>query len=107
MEYRHPLMVIFLTFFTFGIYYIVWIVKTKNEMNRHHAVYLLPAWSLLIPFYNLYWLWCYAKGVETVTQGKRSEGEVLLLLFFLYMFGMAILQTDFNKIYIPKQVSED
>ena len=58
------------------------------------------------PFVNLYWLWCYAKGVETVTQGKRSAIEVLLLIIFLYFFGMAIIQADFNKVYIPQRQVE-
>jgi hypothetical protein len=103
MKYRHPLMIIVLPIVTFGIYPWVWLVKTKNEMNKHYGVYIQPAWYLFIPFVNLYWLWSYAKGVETVTQGKRSAVEVLGFIILLNIFGMAIIQAEFNKVYIPQR----
>jgi uncharacterized membrane protein YozB (DUF420 family) len=98
MEYRHPMMIIFLSLVTLGIYPLVWLVKTKNEMKRHYGVFIPPAWYLIIPFVNLYWVWHYAKGVETITDGKREAMEAFYLIILFYFLGMSVLQADFNKV---------
>lgn len=97
MKNRHPIAVLFLPFFTFGIYTIVWYVKTKNEMNQRGAQ-IPTAWLLIIPFVNIYWLWLYCKGVETVTKGVQSTLVSFLLIGFLGSIGMAITQNEFNKV---------
>jgi ABC-type transport system involved in multi-copper enzyme maturation permease subunit len=96
-------MVIALSFFTFGIYPFIWLVKTKNEMNRYPGVYIYPAWYLLIPFLNLYWLWLFAKGVSTVTNRPRNTNaiEIICYILFLWCFGMAVIQSDLNKVPSP------
>jgi len=37
MQHRDPIMVFFLSLITFGIYALVWYVRTKNEMNAKGA----------------------------------------------------------------------
>lgn len=96
MKKRNPLAVLFLPFFTFGIYGLVWYVKTKDEMNAQ----IPTAWLLIIPFANIYWFWVYATGVEKVTNGAHSTLGNFLLRFFLGPIGMAITQNEFNKIAI-------
>ncbi len=53
MKNRSPIAVFLLPMFTFGIYGLVWLVKTKNEMNSLGAK-IPTAWLLIIPFVNLY-----------------------------------------------------
>jgi hypothetical protein len=95
MKNRNPIAVFFLPLVTFGIYAIIWLVKTKNEMNNQGAN-IPTAWLIIIPFVSLYWLWKYAEGVEKVTNGKQSQVLAFVLLFLLGIVGYAVIQSDFN-----------
>ncbi|MCK4352601.1 DUF4234 domain-containing protein [candidate division WOR-3 bacterium] len=95
MKRRNPFGVFFFPIITIGIYGIVWLVQTKEEMNTKGAQ-IPTAWLLIVPIANIVWLWKYAKGVEKVT-GMGAGGE-FCLLFFLGSIGMAAIQSKFNKI---------
>ncbi len=97
MKHRSPLAVFVLSFITLGIYGIVWHVKTKNEMNAMGAT-IPTAWLLIVPFANWYWLWKYCEGVEHVTGGQTSGVLAFVILFLLGIIGMAIIQSEFNKV---------
>ncbi|MFI5270841.1 MAG: DUF4234 domain-containing protein [Candidatus Saccharimonadales bacterium] len=97
MKNRSPIAVFLLTFITFGIYGIVWYVKTKGEMNKLGAD-IPTAWLLIIPIVNYYWLWKYSEGVEKVTKGKISGILSFVMLLLLSVIAIAILQNEFNKV---------
>lgn len=96
MKQRNPIAVFLLPFVTFGIYGIVWQVKTKNEMNQLGAN-IPTAWLIIVPFVNFYWLWKYSEGVEKVTNGSISAVLAFVLQALLGSIGGAILQNEFNK----------
>ncbi len=97
MEHRSPIMVFFVSLITFGIYGLVWYVKTKNEMNAKGAQ-IPTAWLIIIPIANIYWLWRYAQGVELVTSKEMSAATAFILIFLLGIIGMAIVQSKFNAV---------
>jgi hypothetical protein len=97
MKQRSPAAVFFLSLITFGIYAIVWQVKTKGELNRLGAD-IPTAWLLIVPLANLYWAWKYCTGVEQVTKGQISAVLALILMLLLSIVGLAILQSEFNKL---------
>lgn len=97
MKNRSPIAVFLLTLITFGIYGIVWYVKTKGEMNKLGAD-IPTAWLLIIPFVNYYWLWKYSEGVEKVTKGKISGILSFVMLLLLSVIAIAIIQNEFNKL---------
>lgn len=97
MKTRSPIGVLLLTLITFGIYGLVWYVKTKEEMKLKGAE-IPSAWLLIVPIANFIWLWKYAKGVEKVTGDAKSAGGTFCLLLLLGPIGMAIIQSAFNKI---------
>src|SRR4051812_14247010 len=97
MNRRSVVAVLLLSFVTFGIYYLVWEVKTKNEMKNLGAD-IPTAWLLIVPFANIWWMWKYSGGVEKVTGGKTSQAIAFILLFLLNVIGAAILQDSFNKL---------
>ncbi len=97
MQHRDPLRVFFLGIVTLGIYWLVWYVRTKNEMNAKGAQ-IPTAWLLIIPLVGDYWLWKFCKGVETVTNKGMRAGAAFLLLFCLGVIGMAIVQRSLNKV---------
>jgi len=96
MKQRSPAVVILLTIVTLGIYALVWYVMTKEELNARGAN-IPTAWILIIPFIGgPLFIWKYASGVETVT--KQSAPVTFLMLFLLGFIGMAIVQSNYNKI---------
>ncbi|MCU0607983.1 MAG: DUF4234 domain-containing protein [Candidatus Edwardsbacteria bacterium] len=96
MTKRNPIAVALLPFITFGIYSLVWMVKTKHEMVAKGAD-IPTCWLIIIPLVNLWWMWKYSEGVEKVTGGKTSGVLAFILLFFLGCIGAAIIQDSFNK----------
>ena len=99
MQHRGPVMVFFLSLITFGIYELVWFVKTKNEMNTKGAK-IPTAWLLIIPLIGYFWLWKFCEGVEVVTNKEMGAGVAFLLVFFLGIIGTAIIQDKLNKVAI-------
>ncbi|MNL33863.1 hypothetical protein D3C87_1557970 [compost metagenome] len=97
MKKRNLFAVLLLCLFTFGVYSIVWPVKTKIEMNRLGAN-IPTAWLIIIPIVNIYWLWKYSEGVEQVTNGKQSAALAFILLFLLGVIGYMVIQNEFNKL---------
>jgi len=94
---RSPIAVFFLSIITFGIYSLVWLVKTKDEMNRLGSS-IPTAWCLIIPFVNIWWMWQYSAGVEKVTGKALTQVVAFLLAWLLSIIGYAIIQDSFNKI---------
>lgn len=89
-----------LTIITFGIYGLVWMVKTKGEMVALGAD-IPSSWLLIVPFANIFYLWKWAGGVEHVTRGAQSQALVFILVWLLSVIGMAIVQSELNKIAVP------
>ena len=97
MKQRSPAAVFFLSLITFGIYAWVWEVKTKGELNRLGAD-IPTAWLIIVPLANLYWIWKYCEGVEKVSGGRISAVLALILMLLLSIVGLAIMQSEFNKL---------
>lgn len=89
-----------LTLITFGIYGLVWLVKTKGEMVAMGAD-IPSSWLLIVPIANIIYMWKWAGGVEHVTRGASSQVSTFLLISFLSVFGMAIVASQLNKIALP------
>ena len=79
---------------TFGIYSLVWYVKTKNEMNSVARTDIPTAWLLVLPIVSYFWLWKFAVGVEATSGFSRAGAFWLLLL--LGPIGAAIVQDTLN-----------
>jgi Domain of unknown function (DUF4234) len=81
---------------TFGIYGLVWQVKTKTEMNQ--AGQKVPtAWWLIVPFANIWWLWAYSVAAENFTNKGISKAAAFWLQLLLGVIGYAVVQSAFNN----------
>ena len=96
MTERNPILVFLLPVITLGIYSLIWLVKTKDEMNEQGAA-IPTAWLLIIPIAQLWFLWKYAEGVGTVTRGELGGAIAFVLLLLTGNIGMAVIQNSFNK----------
>jgi Domain of unknown function (DUF4234) len=96
MQTRSVAGVIILTIVTFGIYALIWHVKTKNEMVEQGAD-IPTAWLLIVPIANIYWYWKWCGGVDYVTGGKMNQAVAFLLSLLLGLIGMAVVQDSLNS----------
>jgi len=93
---RNILLVYILSFVTFGIYFLYWLYKTKNELNELGAN--IPSFILyFIPIANIYWLYKYTEGWAYVT--KKDNAVIYFILFLLVGIIMPYLvQRGLNQI---------
>lgn len=96
MKIRSIAAPLLLPLITFGIYALVWSVKTKNEMNRS-GTSIPTAWLLIVPIANFIWLWKYSVGVEAFTRQGLGRHAAFWLLLLLGPIGSAIVQNKFNR----------
>jgi hypothetical protein len=88
---------IILCIVTFGIYWLVWLYKTKEEMVGLGAQ--IPTFILFfIPFANVWWMWKWAAGVDHVTKEAMSDWAAFLLCLFLGWIGCAFVLAKLNEV---------
>jgi hypothetical protein len=97
MTKRSVVEVLVLSVLTVGIYYVYWLVKTKDEMVVRGAD-VPTGWLLIIPIVSIYWKWKWSQGVERVTRGRLSAPVTFLLVYLFDVIGMAIVQHTFNEL---------
>jgi len=94
---RNILLIYILGFITLGIYFLYWVVSTKEDINSLGAK-IPTAWLLIIPIANFYWAYRYCEGFSE----RVKKDDNTILWFFLYIFvGIimpAIVQSELNKI---------
>jgi uncharacterized protein DUF4234 len=100
VQQRSPIAVILLSFFTLGIYGLVWLVKTKGELVARGAD-IPTAWLLIVPLVNIWWLWKYSQGVEMVTGAQMTGVVAFILMVLLGFIGYGIIQDSYNKVAAP------
>ena len=96
MKNRNPFVVLVLAFVTFGIYGLVWLVKTKGEMVAKGAE-IPTSWLLIVPIANIWYLWKWSMGVEKVTSNGMSAAVAFLLIMLLGPIGAMVIQSKFNN----------
>lgn len=94
--------VLLLTIITFGIYGLVWLVKTNKELRANTETAPKPSmlWLLLIPIVNLVimfiYFWKYSSAVNELT--GFSKGGLFALWIFLGPVAQVITQLQLNKL---------
>jgi hypothetical protein len=96
MKRVDPILLVFLSIITFGIYALVWYVSTKHQANALGAK-IPTCWLIILPIIDFYWMWKFCEGIEYVTN-KKVEGVIsFLAIMFLSVIGMAIVQNGINN----------
>ncbi|WP_416348862.1 DUF4234 domain-containing protein [Microbacterium sp. STN6] len=94
MKRRSAAAVFFLPIITLGIYWLVWLAKTRGELKGQGAA-VPTTWLYIVPIVSFWWLWKFSAGVTRVTGGSTGASFVLLLL--LGSLGGAIVQSGMNR----------
>ena len=93
---RNVVAVYLLMFITFGIYGLVWIVKTKGEINALGGQ-IPTAWLIIVPIANIFFVWKYCEAFSIYVK-KDNNGVMWFILYVLIGIIMpAIVQTELNK----------
>jgi hypothetical protein len=90
MTKRNLLLVWLFTCLTQGLYTLFWYVKTKREMTMQ-GQNILPAWMLIIPLANWYWLWNYSQAVSKVINQKLRPITVYKILISIPILSNILL----------------
>jgi len=78
----------FLTIITFGIYYLYWTYKTKNEINSLGGT--IPTFLFaILPFFNIYFHYCYAR--EFVKHILHQEDTALIIAYWLLLLCLPVI----------------
>ncbi|MFA5794464.1 MAG: DUF4234 domain-containing protein [Candidatus Brocadiia bacterium] len=100
VKHRNVVLVYIFSIITFGIYYLYWVVSTKNEINRLGAK-IPTAWLIIVPIANIYWAYKYCEGFA---QNVKKDNNALLwfILYIIVSIVMpAIIQSELNKLAKP------
>lgn len=98
MKRRSLAAVIILPFITLGIYALYWLVKTKGELNAKGAQ-IPTAWLIIIPLVNIWWMWKYFEGADSVSNGEINGVLNFVLYFFIgLIIPMILCQLYYNKV---------
>lgn len=105
IKYRDPILVIIFSIITFGIYSLVWTVKTKNEINSLGG-HIPTAWLIIIPFVNIYFLYKYCEYFSQLV--KKDNSPILWFLLFMVIspVGMILVQIELNKLASPTVIAQ-
>ncbi|MCF0146478.1 MAG: DUF4234 domain-containing protein [Eubacterium sp.] len=101
-----PLAIIF-SIITFGIYYIYWMIRLNNAINKLSGEPEATGGGLVFLFsiitcgiYSYYWLYKMGERVDKikgVNNGSTSIGYLVLGLFKLGIVSYALMQSAVNK----------
>lgn len=81
IQQRNIFKIIILSLLTFGIYYVYWLVQTKNEL--HELDDRIPtAWLLIIPIANWYFYYTYIRAYAQYIK-KNQRATISYYLFFM------------------------
>jgi hypothetical protein len=94
---RGLFMIYFLSIITIGIYYIYWLVQTKEEMNSLGAD-IPTGWLIIIPIANIWWVWNYCEGFSKFIKKDNNEVLWFILWMIISIIIPAIVQSELNKI---------
>jgi len=94
---RNIIVVYLLGIITFGIYFLYWFAKTKDEINNNFGANIPTAILVIIPIANIYWMYRYAKAFSENV--KKDNNTILWALLFIIVgiIAPAIVQSELNK----------
>ncbi len=99
IQQRNLLTIALLLLITFGFYFLYWLYKTKEEINKLGGT--IPTFLFVfIPFLNIYFFYRYAQDFITYVYQKEDTPLVIfffLLLLFVPFVAPFIIQNELNN----------
>jgi hypothetical protein len=91
-------LVLILPVITFGIYFIYWLAKTKDEINNLGAD-IPTTWLVIVPVGNFYWYYKYSEGFSSFVKKDKSTLPLWFILFLFAPFvAVVMIQTELNRL---------
>ncbi len=111
MKEKNIILLLVLSFLTFGIYAIFWIVSMANEIAEIcPEEYNVGGWKMILfsiltcGIYTIFWFYKAGKMLAKVNATKADNSVIYLLLHCigLGIVSMALIQDELNKINAQK-----
>lgn len=97
MTQRNPILALIQLVPLIGtIWFLVWLISTKREMNAKFGTKAVTAWVILIPFIGGLWLIFSYAGAASKVHGQYSP-IVGGIVFFVPVLGPFLHQSAFNN----------
>lgn len=87
IKYKNPWMIYLYSIASFGIYGLVWQIKSKRDLVALGAN-IPTSWLLLVPFANLVWMY---KWIDGYCHVKGKDSGFLLFVGSLFFFPIAMI----------------
>lgn len=93
-----------LLFFTFGIWYLIWVYRTTAYLNRTpNEEQYNPTSKLLlnmfVPFYSIYWYYKHGQRIDTLSRSKNlNNSDMATICLILGIFIPILMQDRINTI---------
>lgn len=96
IKHKNIFVVYSMMFLTFGIYPIVWSVKSKRDMNALGAN-IPSTWLMLLPMVNIYWLYRYCEGFAQNVAKDNATVKWFCVHMFFGIVTPYIIQSKLNE----------
>ena len=85
---------------TFGLYNLVWLSRTKADLNARGAD-ICSTWYLIVPGANLYYMWQFSAALAQLTSANPRNRHIpalfaFVLQAFAWVLAPAIFQDAIN-----------
>ena len=96
IKHRNVFLVYLFGLLTFGLYFLYWIISTKNDINSLGGD-IPTGWLLIVPIANIYWIYKYCENFSEKV--KKDNNPILWFILYLLVGVImpAIVQTELNK----------
>ena len=92
---RNPILALVLSFVTFGIYILYWLITTALSLRKNTEEIPHPI-LIIVPFVNIYFLWKFFVGVKEIT--GHDNITLFILWIFLSPVSIYLTQKELNKL---------
>lgn len=96
-------MVYFLGFITLGVYSLVWMIKSKRDINALGGS-IPTAWICLIPFAGIYWSYKYCEGFSHHVKKDNNTILWFAMTMFVGFLTPYFVQKELNKFAPPENI---
>ena len=94
---RNIAFIYILGIFTFGIYFLYWVINSKQEINENFDAKIPTCWLIIIPIVNIYWLYRYAEAFSLHVKKDDSPIFWALLFILISIITPALVQIELNE----------
>lgn len=96
IKHKNVFLVYLFTIISFGVYSVVWYVKSKRDMNSLGAE-IPTSWLLVVPVANFYWVYKYCEGFSCHLKKDNNTALWFCISLFVGFLMPYFVQSALNE----------